>query len=95
MVGIYKGHNSIKTVDGVIVLNLYTLSDDALYLYHVSRKYLTGFQSYWADAICVLKFAKRHISIKHVDGDMVLILSTMIDEVLYLYQVLSKYLIEF
>ena len=43
----------------------------------------------------VLKFAKRHISIKHVDGDMVLTLSTMIDEVLYLYQVLSKYLIEF
>ena len=28
-------------------------------------------------------------------GDMVLILSTMIDDVLYLYQVLSKYLIEF
>ena len=26
---------------------------------------------------------------------MVLILSTMIDDVLYLYQVLSKYLIEF
>ena len=48
MVGIYKGHNSIITVDGgdgVIVLNLYTLSDDALYLYQVSIKYLTGFQS--------------------------------------------------
>ena len=35
-----KGHNALKTVDGVIVLNLYTLSDDALYLYQVSRKYL-------------------------------------------------------
>ena len=45
MVGIYKGHNSIITADGVIVLNLYTLSDDALYLYQVSIKYLTGFQS--------------------------------------------------
>ena len=33
MVGIYKGHNSVITVDGVIVLNLYTLSDDALYLF--------------------------------------------------------------
>ena len=32
---------------------------------------------------------------KNVDGDMVLILSTMVDDVLYLYQVLSKYLIEF
>ena len=27
-----KGHNSIKTVDGVMVPNLYTLSDDALQL---------------------------------------------------------------
>ena len=41
-----KGHNSVKTVDGVMVLNLCTSSDDALYLYQVSRKYLTGFQSY-------------------------------------------------
>ena len=31
-----KGHNFIKTVDGVIVLNLCTSSDDALYLYQVS-----------------------------------------------------------
>ena len=43
----------------------------------------------------MLKFAKGHKSAKKVDGDMVLILSTMIDDVLYLYQVLSKYLIEF
>ena len=47
------------------------------------------------DAICILKFAKRHNSVKNVDGDMVLILSTMTDDVLYLYQVLSKYLLEF
>ena len=45
MVGIYKGHNSIIIVDGVIVLNRYGMSDDALYLYQVSIKYLTGFQS--------------------------------------------------
>ena len=37
MVGIYKGHNSIITVDGVIVLNLYTLPDDALYLYKFNK----------------------------------------------------------
>ena len=43
----------------------------------------------------MLKFAKGRNSVKNVDGDMVLILSTMIDDVLYLYQVLSKYLIEF
>ena len=30
-----KGHNSIKTVDGVMVLDLCILSDDALYLYQV------------------------------------------------------------
>ena len=41
-----KGHNSIKTVDGVMVLNLCTTSENALYLYQVSRKYLKGFQSY-------------------------------------------------
>ena len=32
-----KGHNSVKTVDGVMVLNLRTSFDDALYLYQVSR----------------------------------------------------------
>ena len=30
-----KGHNSVKTVDGAMVLYLYTSSDDALYLYQV------------------------------------------------------------
>ena len=41
-----KGQNSVKTVDGVMVLNFCTPSDDALYLYQVSRKYLKGFQIY-------------------------------------------------
>ena len=41
-----KGHNSVKTVDEVMVLNLCTSPDDALYLYQVSRKDLHGFQSY-------------------------------------------------
>ena len=40
------GHNSVKTVNGVMVLNLCISSNDALYLYHVSRKYLKGFPSY-------------------------------------------------
>ena len=35
-----KGHNSVKTVNFVTVLNLCTSFDDALYLYQVSRKYL-------------------------------------------------------
>ena len=41
-----KGHNSVKTVNGIMVLNLCTSSNDALYLYQVSRKYFKGFQSY-------------------------------------------------
>ena len=53
-----KGHNSVKTVDGLKVLNLCISSDDALYLYQVSRKYLKEFQSYRANAICILKFTK-------------------------------------
>ena len=39
-----KGHNYVKTVHRVMVHNLYTSSDDTLYLYQVSRKYLKGFQ---------------------------------------------------
>ena len=37
-----KGHNSIKNVDGVMVLVLWTLSDNALYFSHILRKYLKG-----------------------------------------------------
>ena len=89
------GHNSIKTVDGVMVLNICTLPDYALYLNQVSRKYLKGFQSYREDAICILKFSKGHNSVNSVGGAMALALSTLSDGALYLYQVLSKYLIGF
>ena len=41
-----KGHNFVKTVNGGMVLNLCTSTDDVLYLYQVSRKYLKGLQSY-------------------------------------------------
>ena len=33
---ILKGHNSVKNVDGVLVLVLCTSSDDGLYLYQVT-----------------------------------------------------------
>ena len=68
-----------------MVLNLCKLSDDALYLYQVSRKYLTGFQSYREDAVCILKLSKGHNSINMVSGVMALVLSTLPDSVLYLY----------
>ena len=46
-----------------MVLNLCTSSDDALYLYQVSRKHLKGFHSYQEDAVCILKFSKGHNSV--------------------------------
>ena len=41
-----KGHNSAKSVGGVIVLDMFILSDSVSYLYQVLSKYLIGFQSY-------------------------------------------------
>ena len=41
-----KGQNSVKTVDGDMILDLCKSSDDVIYLYQESRKYLEGFQSY-------------------------------------------------
>ena len=73
-----------------MVLNLCISSDDALYLYQVSRKYLKGFQSCEEDAVCILKFSRGHNSENSVGGVMALVLSTLSDGVLYLYQVLSK-----
>ena len=46
---ISKGHNFVKNEGGVPILVLCTSSDDALYLYKVSRKYLERYQSYGAD----------------------------------------------
>ena len=73
-----------------MVLNLSISSDDALYLCQVSRKYLKGAQSYQEDAVCILKFSKMHNFLNNVGGVMALVLSTLSDSVLYLYQVLSK-----
>ena len=75
-----------------MVFNLCTSSDDALYLYQVSRKYLIGFHSYWADMICILKFTKGHNFVKTVDEDMVLALCTSADNALNLCKGLWKYL---
>ena len=41
-----NGHNSVKSLDGLMILVPSTLSDNALYLYQVLSKYLIGFQSY-------------------------------------------------
>ena len=78
-----------------MVLNLCISSDDVLYLYQVSRKYLKGFQSYREDAVCILKCSKGHNSVNSVGGILILVLSISSGSVLYLYQVWSKYLIGF
>ena len=41
-----KGHNSVKSVGGIMVLALSTSSYNALCLYQVLQMYLIGFQSY-------------------------------------------------
>ena len=41
-----KGHNSVNSVDGVMVLVLSKLPDSVLYLYQVLSNNLIGFQSY-------------------------------------------------
>ena len=78
-----------------MVLDFWPSPDNALYLYQVSRKYLRGFQSYREDTVCILKFSKGHNSENSVGGVMALVLSTLLDSVLYLYQILPKYLVGF
>ena len=45
--------------------------------------------------VCILKFSNGHNSVNSVGGVMVLVLSILPDSVVYLYPVLSKYLIRF
>ena len=47
------------------------------------------------DAGYILKLSKGHNSVTNVSGVMVLVLTTLSDGVLYLYPILSKYLIGF
>ena len=65
-----------------MVLNLCISSDDALYFYKVSRKYLKGFQTYQGHSVCILKFSKGHNSVNSVGEVMTLVLSTLSDGVL-------------
>ena len=68
-----------------MVLVLYTLSDNASYLYQVLSKYLKGFPSNLADRISVLKLTRECSSVKRVCGVTVLVLCTSPDHVLNLY----------
>ena len=45
--------------------------------------------------VCKLKFSEGHNAVNSVGGVMVPVLFTLSDSVLYLYQVLSEYLVGF
>ena len=90
-----KRHHSVKTVNGVMVLNLCTSPDDALYLYQFQENISKGFRIIERLRFGYLQFSKGHNSVNNVGGVIVLVLSTSSDGVLYLYQNLSKYLIGF
>ena len=63
---IRKGHNFVKTTDGVMLPVLCTLSDDVLCLCQVPRKHLKGFLSYKAGAICILKLTKGNKNFRNI-----------------------------
>ena len=89
---ITKGNNSAKNVGGVNVINLCTLSGQALYLCQVSWNYLKRYQSYRADTIYILKITKGNNSAKNVGGVTVVYFCTSSGHALYFYQVLRNYL---
>ena len=74
-------HYSHKNVDGVMVLNLCTSSDDPLY-FTKFRENNQRVSDFLADVICILKFAKGHNSVKSIGGVMVLGSSTSSDNAL-------------
>ena len=94
---ITKGHNStnILQVYGFTVLVLWTLNDHGLHLNQVSWKYLERFQSYGADTISILIMTKGHNSTNIAHGVTVLVLLTLSNHGLHLYQVSWKYLKQF
>ena len=71
-----------------MVLVLCISSDDALYLYKDSRKYLKGFlRAIQRTRFLIFKFSKENNSVKNVGGVMVHFFCLLSDDVLYLYKV--------
>ena len=64
----------------VMVYVFCTLSDTALYLYHVLRKYLQQFISYRADMSSILKITKGNNFKINVGGVMILILCSSFND---------------
>ena len=70
-----------------MVLVLCISSEDALYLYKVSCKYLKGFSVIQRTRFPIFKFSKWNDSVKNVSGVMILVLCLLSDDALYLYKV--------
>ena len=66
-----------------------------LYIYTKFQENISKGFSYREDEVCIRTFSKGHYSVNSVGGVMVLALSTLSDSVLYLYHVLSYYLVGF
>ena len=88
---LHKGAKFNKKVDRVMFSVLIILSHNALYLYQVSQKYIDWFCSYKADMISILLIAKGHTSL-NCTWVTVLVLCTLSNHYLNLYQVKRKYL---
>ena len=87
---IFEGHNSLKNVGQIMVLNLCTSSYDALYLYiciKFHENILDGIKVIERTQFSNEKISKVHNSVKNVDGVTVLFLCTLSDGSLYLYKV--------
>ena len=86
-----KGCNAVPNEGQVIVLNLCTSSDHALYLYHFGKisqnvsELLRGHE----------KFTKENNFVKNVGRETVLIFCTSSDKTLYFEELSGKYLLRF
>ena len=87
---ITKGHNSVKIVSGVTIFFICTSSNQDLHLYQVSLKYLELFQSYGEARISVLIITMGRKSLKIVSRITVLVLCTLSNHGLHLYQISLK-----
>lgn len=80
----YQGKEFCENVGIVMVFIFFTLSDNTLYLYQGSWKYLSRFSSYRGDSIFKRKITKGHNLVKNVDRVIFVHFCISSDHVLYL-----------
>ena len=89
---VFISAHPLVMLGGVMVFNLCSSSDHALYFYQVLWNYLKRYRSYRADTISILKITKGNNSAKNVGGVTVVNLCMLSGHALYSYQVLWNYL---